>query len=191
MVECGLTALCLQYLTFECFDPDIDMEQLRSLMGHGYLVFQDYAIANWSYHLRAMVKGAEELLRPSGEALDALLEIDQALQDFAAHYEDDLIDQDQVQSSTCEAFNNCQFYSVLEMITGHAQQHQEKVRLLPTPELQYFANSTSSSRAGSFGCPCMLMLVLKYDHTDDHTDAHAHTYTHAGALPPRRTPDHS
>jgi hypothetical protein len=163
------------------------MEQLRSLIVHGYLVFQDYAIANWSYHLRAMVKGAEELLSPSGEALVALLEIDEALREFAARYEDDFIDQNQVQSSACEAFNNCQFFSVLEMITGHVQQHQEKVRLLPTHESQHFANSTSSSRAGSFGCPCMLMLVLKYNHTD----AHAHTYTHEGALPPRRTPDYS
>jgi hypothetical protein len=101
-------------------------------MGRGYLVFQDYAIANWSYHLRAMMKGAEELLGPSGGAQEALLELDQALQDFAAHYEDDLGEQHQVRGNTCEAFNDCQFYSVLEMITGHVQQHQEKVRVLST-----------------------------------------------------------
>jgi hypothetical protein len=126
-----LTALCLQYLTFHCFELDIDLEQLRGLMGQGYLVFQEYAIANWSYHLRAMVKGADVLLGPSCEAQEALVEVDQALQDFATRYEDDLADQVRESRDNCEAFVNCGFYSILEMITEHVRQHQAKVRVPP------------------------------------------------------------
>lgn len=141
-----MTGLCLQYLTFECFEPDIDLDQLRGLMGRGYLVFQEYAIANWSYHLRAMTKDAEELLVTSTEAQAALLELDQALQDFATRYEDDLAEQVRSMGKNCEAFVDCDFYSVLKMIMGHTRQHQEKVRLLPMSQftrLRHFSLFTS------------------------------------------------
>jgi len=136
VVECNLTALCLQYLTFECFEHDIDSGLLRVLVGRGYLVFQDYAIASWSYHLRATVRGAEELITlskspdQSTEAQDALQELDQALQDFATRYEEDLSAQNSVQGNSCDAFMDFHFYHVLRMVFEHVKNHQEKVRVI-------------------------------------------------------------
>jgi hypothetical protein len=141
VAECKLTALCLQYLTFECFELDIELEPLRSFACQGYLVLQDYAIANWSYHLRAMVKDAEEMLGSSSEAQAALLELDKALQDFAVRYEDDIADNDQVEDKSCEAFNGCEFYPVLKIVMGHAIRHKEKVSFPFAHQIKCFSNS--------------------------------------------------
>jgi hypothetical protein len=135
VAECRLTSLCLQYLTFENFDLDIKPERLQSLTCQGYLVFQDYAIANWFYHLGAMVKGADELLGPLSEAQAALRELDVALQDFAGYYEDDITDNDQVEDKLSEAFSGCDFYPVLKMVMGHVSRHKEKVSLFYTSQL--------------------------------------------------------
>ena len=146
MAECRLAALCLQYLTFECLDLNTKPERLRSLACQGYLVFQDYAIAYWFYHLGETVKGAEELLDPLGEAqaelreLDpqaalrkleevraALRDLDVALQDFAACYENDIANYEEVEDKMSQAFSGCDFYPVLKMVMGHISRHREKV----------------------------------------------------------------
>jgi hypothetical protein len=127
VAECRLTALCLQYLTFECFDLHIELEPLRSLACQGYLVLQDYAIANWSCHLRAIVKDAEEVLGSLSEAQAALCELDDAVKDFAERYGDDIADNDQVEDKSCEAFINRDFYPELKLVMGHVRRHKEKV----------------------------------------------------------------
>ena len=162
MTECKLTALCLQYLTFECFELDIEPEPLRSFACQGYFVLQDYAIANWSYHLRAMVKDAEEMLGSLNEAPAALLELDKALQDFAVRYEDDIADNDHVEDKSCEAFNGCEFYPVLKRVMGHAIRHKEKVRFPFAHQIQCFSNSKMSSHVSClwFG---MSLLTLNFE----------------------------
>lgn len=128
IVQCNLTALCLQYLTFECFDSDIAEEKLHEFAFEGYFVFQDYAVANWAYHLRAMVEAGEELLAEDTDSQDALLEVNQAMTDFADKYEEDLYADSNLDTSepACEAFQRYDFYPVLELVWRHIRRHQEK-----------------------------------------------------------------
>ena len=147
MAECRLTALCLQYLTFDCFDLETKPERLRSLACQGYLVFQDYAIAYWFYHLGEMVKGADELLDPLSKAQAELDELDVALPEFAEFYEEDIADTDQVEDEIADTdqveddiadndqvedeitapFSGRDFYSALKMVMGHVTRHKAKV----------------------------------------------------------------
>ena len=150
VAECRLTALCLQYLTFDCFDLETKPERLRSLACQGYLVFQDYAIAYWFYHLGEMVKGADELLDPLSKAQAELDELDVALPEFAEFYEediadtdqveDDIADNDQVEDEITAPFSGRDFYSALKMVMGHVTRHKAKVSPFCTsdPVLQQF-----------------------------------------------------
>jgi DNA-directed RNA polymerase subunit RPC12/RpoP len=143
IVECNLTALCLQYFTFECFEQDIGPEKLLDFAAKGYFAFQDYAIANWSHHFHAMVghgqhllaidsdkKDAHEqhLLAIDSDKKDAVQELEVALSDFADNYEEDILQETVVGSSerACEAFRQCNFYHSLRSVWSHIYRHQER-----------------------------------------------------------------
>lgn len=128
MVQCSLTALCLQYLTFECFDSDLARQKLQGFAVEGYFVFQDYAVANWAYHLRAMLEAGEELLAGNSQSQDTLSELSQAMMAFADNYEEELYEGSNPQTfePACEAFRNYEFYPVLESVWGHIRRHEEK-----------------------------------------------------------------
>ena len=51
--EYKLTMLCLRYLNFDCFDPDLPQETLEGYLMKGYYAFQDYAVLHWVDHLEA------------------------------------------------------------------------------------------------------------------------------------------
>lgn len=137
-VQCNLTALCLQYLTFECFEQDTASESLSNFANAGYFVFQDYAIANWSHHVYTVVESGQKLLAPDVEApisfeelrdaQNAIEELENALNDFVNRYEDDLLQENIVESSeaACEAFDQCNFYYSLQLIWSHVNRHQKK-----------------------------------------------------------------
>lgn len=55
IAELSMSALCLNYLTFDCFEEHIDASQLTQLGKDGYFAFQDYAIAHWVDHLLAWI----------------------------------------------------------------------------------------------------------------------------------------
>src|SRR2546430_4447568 len=90
-VECNLTALCLQYLTFECFNTDIRQDELRQFALEGYFAFQDYAIAKWFHHFRAMVVAGQDLFLGDSDARKALEDIHVVLEEFSSNYEDDIL----------------------------------------------------------------------------------------------------
>ena len=137
-VQCNLTALCLQYLTFECFDQDISSENLLEFAIKGYFAFQDYAIVNWSHHVYATVEAGQQLLAPNldtqiaieelKDAQNAIQELEVALNEFTKCYEDDIFQEMIVESSekACEAFNQCNFYTSLQSVWSHIYRHQEK-----------------------------------------------------------------
>ena len=128
IVECNLTALCLQYLTFDCFESDVDQEDLEDLATNGYFVLQDYAIANWSHHLRAMVEFKQQLFTGDLEAQEAMIELDYALTDFANNYDEDLSQEPIIGSyeEACETFKECNFYQSLLLVWSHICIHEEK-----------------------------------------------------------------
>lgn len=126
IVECDLTALCLQYLTFECFDQDISQEELIKLATEGYFAFQDYAVANWSYHFRAMVEAGQHLFARETDTVNAIQELEVALNDFADRYEEDVFQEEVVSSpdKVCEAFKQFGFYDSLEKLWSHVYGHE-------------------------------------------------------------------
>jgi hypothetical protein len=128
VVECNLTALCLQYLTFECFDQDISEEKALAFARKGYFAFQDYAIANWSQHFSAMVRAGQDLLAVSSHMKDAIQDLECALDEFASNYEDDILQEAVLVSSeeACEAFRRCNSYDTLQSVWSHIYRHQEK-----------------------------------------------------------------
>jgi hypothetical protein len=120
--------LCLQYLTFDCFESDIGQDELEDFATNGYFVLQDYAIANWSHHLRAMVESGQLLIAGDLEAHDAMRELDDALTDFANNYDQDLSQVPVIASyeETCKAFKECNFYPSLQLVWSHICVHKEK-----------------------------------------------------------------
>ncbi|KAI9858937.1 MAG: hypothetical protein M1813_007239 [Trichoglossum hirsutum] len=127
-VECNLTALCLQYLTFECFGKDIERDRLHDFALKGYFAFQDYAIAKWFHHLRAMVDAGQDLFLGGSDNWTALEEIEVALDDFANSYEEDILHEPAVGASeeACKVFKNCRFYDNLLSVWSHIYRHQDK-----------------------------------------------------------------
>jgi hypothetical protein len=45
-----ITVLCLQYLTFECFDSEMTPDTRLHSLEQGYYAFTDYAVTHWSDH---------------------------------------------------------------------------------------------------------------------------------------------
>ncbi|KAF1829385.1 C2H2 domain-containing protein [Decorospora gaudefroyi] len=129
-IECELATLCLQYLTFPCFeveDPEDAAEVRRMALG-GHFAFQDYAIAKWSYHVNAWAASGAKFL---GEAIDqsALLEgISEAMDDFMARYSEEDWASNQVDDCkrSCAVFEDYPFYDSLVQLTSHIYTFQQK-----------------------------------------------------------------
>ena len=126
IVECSLTALCLQYLVFECFEKDLELDKLRGFAFNGYFAFQDYAIAKWFHHFRAMTEYGKILCPGDSETKVALAEISGAIDDFTYYYEE-ILEENVVEGSkkACEAFEECSFYDTLLLIWSHIYRHQD------------------------------------------------------------------
>src|SRR5436190_23257611 len=82
-IECNLAALCLQYLTFDCFDNQVTPERLREFARCGYFSLQDYAVAKWSDHVHAIVKMSPDSFFADDESFTALKTIGIALEEFS------------------------------------------------------------------------------------------------------------
>jgi hypothetical protein len=54
--EHRLSVLCLKYLTFEYFDPDISDESMEKHLMDGAYAFQEYAVLHWLDHLEAIIQ---------------------------------------------------------------------------------------------------------------------------------------
>jgi hypothetical protein len=126
--ECNLTALCLQYLTFDCFKIDISQKQLRQFALDGYFAFQDYAIAHWFHHLHAIVKAGQDFSSGSSDLQGAIQEIGVALDSFVSNYKDEILHTPVASASekSCEALKSCTFHENLLLLWSHIYRHQEK-----------------------------------------------------------------
>jgi len=126
-VECDLTALCLQYLTFDCFDDEAELGQatLRQFILNGYLAFQDYAISMWSEHVHAVV---EILKDTSPDDSDSIPKLERALSDFRCRYDAEIDGQDvcEIAERDCQVYGNEVFYEDLLYIWNHICRHQSK-----------------------------------------------------------------
>ncbi|TVY15598.1 Vegetative incompatibility protein HET-E-1 [Lachnellula arida] len=127
-VEFNLAAICLQYLTFECFDNDISPDDLRSSAMTGILAFQDYAVAKWAEHIRCIVKGTPKVFGTDVDSQAAIQEMECGLEDFVGCYEGDLQEAPLTDKAEqeCEAFRNFRFFENLLYVWSHIYCHDEK-----------------------------------------------------------------
>lgn len=127
-VECSLTALCLQYLTFECFESDIERDRIRFLALDGHLAFQDYAVAKWFHHFKAMLDVGQGLLTGDQENEAVLEEIEDALDAFVVFYGNDTTKEPVASGSeeACEGFKNRTLYGNLLAVWSHIYRHQHR-----------------------------------------------------------------
>ncbi|KAF2680197.1 C2H2 domain-containing protein [Lentithecium fluviatile CBS 122367] len=128
-VECELAALCLQYLTFDCFLPDdkIEKHALREKMLEGQFAFQDYAVAKWFHHVNAFVNCGKDL-HDSPHAYERLLELSRAVDEFLARYCDENFHDSIVNEckENCKDFQDQDFYDDLVALTSHIYMFQKK-----------------------------------------------------------------
>jgi hypothetical protein len=122
--------LCLQYLTFPCFDTNEhdDENELRRLMLEGHFAFQDYAVAKWFYHVNAFVKSGQNFLN---DAVDSYIHLDAlttAVDDFMTRYEEEDWGAGLVENckSDCSAFEEYRVHENLLLLTSHIYTFQQK-----------------------------------------------------------------
>ena len=48
-----IASLCTSFLTFSCFDPYLDQDQIERSVLRGDYAFQEYSVLNWIHHARA------------------------------------------------------------------------------------------------------------------------------------------
>lgn len=100
-VECQLACLSLQYLTLEYFhNEEIEDSKVTAAVERGELVLQDYVVAKWSYHVRALVEVSwpdrNKPVRPASETFDQamLVEMSDCVHDFIGAYEEAFLPED-------------------------------------------------------------------------------------------------
>jgi hypothetical protein len=129
-IECELAVLCLQYLTFPCFesDDDDDAEKYHKLMLKGHFAFQDYAVAKWFHHVNAFVNNGQRFLREAEHVEDHVETFSTALEDFIGRYEEEFQSDELVQEcrTTCRVFEEYGLYENLLMLTSHIYTFQKK-----------------------------------------------------------------
>lgn len=123
-VEVNLAALCLQYLTFECFTEEINADTALT----GILAFQDYAVAKWTEHIRVIVKETLDAFAINTVSHEAIKELEAGLEDFVGCYDDDL-QQDTINETAkeqCSGFEDYRFFDDLLCVWNYIHRHDEK-----------------------------------------------------------------
>ena len=85
VTHASLAALSLSYLTFPCFDLDLDVAQRQTFVNNGDYAFQDYAVTHWSDHFAAAI--TDSTADPPAAALPGIQnDLVSALTNFVAAY---------------------------------------------------------------------------------------------------------
>ncbi|KAF1946974.1 C2H2 domain-containing protein [Clathrospora elynae] len=129
-IECELATLCLQYLTFPCFEVDEpeDAEELREMALDGHMAFQDYAVAKWFHHVNVWAGSGAKFLKEATDQQAHLHAISTAMDDFMARYseEDWSIGLVEDCKTNCSLFEGYPFYDSLVQLTSHIYTFQKK-----------------------------------------------------------------
>jgi hypothetical protein len=129
-IECELAVLCLQYLTFPCFDTtnDDDGPNLRGLMLQGHFAFQDYAVAKWFHHVNAFVNSGSRFLNEAVDRDKHLEDLSFALDEFMDRYNEEDWESGLVQDcrTTCNVFEEYPLFENLLLLTSHIYTFQQK-----------------------------------------------------------------
>jgi hypothetical protein len=115
-------------LTFECFDDEIDSDDLRFFTTTGFLSFQDYAAAKWLQHIRAIIKRSTAQFSKDDESQTALQELELGLNEFSSRYEQEITQHPipKEVEEDCEPFKAYSFHTSLVYVWNHVYQHEIK-----------------------------------------------------------------
>jgi len=124
-VECDLAALCLRYLTFECFDDKISPDYLHDIIADGFISFQDYAAAKWHQHLRAIISTHSANLLTDSDSQGAFRDLGLGLEEFLSRYEQEVMEMPILEEAKadCEQFAPYRLHTNLVYVWNHVRQH--------------------------------------------------------------------
>lgn len=140
-VECNLTTLCLQYLTFPSSISETSDAELKTLVKDGQLAFHEYAIANWFVHFLELAsagmqaiesektnKGTDQNSLRSRHAYD-LAEFEGAYEDFAELHlldEQELREEELVDAArACIAFSESGYHEDFQRLWALSKNHAD------------------------------------------------------------------
>ncbi|KAH8668496.1 hypothetical protein BX600DRAFT_257795 [Xylariales sp. PMI_506] len=137
-VEFDLALLCMKYLTFSCFVPEIIDENGEEFARRGLYAFQDYAVSKWFYHIGTLVGLSDKLL--SVDAAKAR-EFADVLDHFTSQYIDSIEDHctsqgqeddDDAKAVEKDAVERCKgvegaaYHAILLNLWIHISKHEKK-----------------------------------------------------------------
>ncbi|KAK5046236.1 hypothetical protein LTR84_008379 [Exophiala bonariae] len=123
--QINLASLCLDYLSFDCFESGHEAEQVKQSSLKGCFAFQDYAAAHWPDHTTAVINAGSSALSGHGQAGDMFKS---ALLDFLTHYELEPVEDsaDQGLDLSCLPFRDESYAANTSHIVGMIRQQKAK-----------------------------------------------------------------
>lgn len=130
-VQCDMAVLCLQYLTFDCFQVDLENTQVSNYIRDGFLSFQEYAVSKWFHHLQTLIEKCGPFLSGVG-GREAQKDLFVALDEFTGIYQEGLslkdTDEDkwrQEAAEDCKAYRTLPLFEHLRDVWAHIRMHQQ------------------------------------------------------------------
>ncbi|KAH6647231.1 hypothetical protein BKA67DRAFT_582033 [Truncatella angustata] len=150
-VQFDLATLCMQYLTFPCFESGLTVPIKKQFAEDGFYAFQDYAVSQWFYHIAEVVHISEHLLSMDAanpEKHAKFVKFAKILDLFIHRYQDSIDDQDsstpedEPEPSTsarpntkeleehakkeCDSLKDMPFHPMLLNLWIHIQKHEKE-----------------------------------------------------------------
>lgn len=95
--EQKIAALCLRYLTFKCFDPELYEDEIQAYLLSGSYAFLDYAVLHWADHVESVMQNQNL------KNLDTQLDFGPAIEAFCNTYGGDVGNEDTSQDINTES----------------------------------------------------------------------------------------
>ncbi|KAH8800405.1 hypothetical protein F5884DRAFT_863111 [Xylogone sp. PMI_703] len=128
--ETQLASLCMQYLTFECFEPSLSHDEILKFVKTGHFSFLDYASLHWYHHLESAITFLQPL------DLQNSADLGMAINEFFEMYEPDTVKAEKVHEEFIERLSKLQdaeCYESLVLLLSHAKANrmtEEKLEAL-------------------------------------------------------------
>jgi hypothetical protein len=116
--ETELATLCMQYLTFGCFEDDISEDDLLAFVNSGSYAFLDYASLHWFHHLDSVFAHLKSTDLANSTDLGA------AVSEFFERYEPGPLQAPKTQKEymdRCPAIQDAEFYELVILLLTHAK----------------------------------------------------------------------
>lgn len=115
--QADLAVLCMQYLTFDCFDPGLTYEAMLDYIKEGHYAFLDYAVLHWNHHLESAV-----LSQKSEDSLHSA-DLSIAINEFFETYQPGPMGQEDAQRKFIHRFASIEameMYESVVLLLSHA-----------------------------------------------------------------------